>query len=284
MADTITSTKDPDVHIISAPYEKTSSYGKGQSKGPAAILESLNYQIEIYDKHADWETCKHVNIFQEKPLAIKNLKPEEMVKSVSKAAKQVLDNKKFFVLLGGEHSVTIGALDALSLKYKNNLTVLQIDAHCDLRDSDVDYNDKPSKFAHCCVMHRALDFGFKTVQVGIRTMYSKEKELIKKRELTVFQCPMKADAKEIVESIKTKDVYLTIDVDGIDPSHMPATGTPVQGGLEWYFVINLLKELFRQKNIVAADITEVAPRPGDKLTEYGAAQLLYTLIGLKFKK
>ena len=284
MVDTITSTKEPDVHVISAPYEKTSSYGKGQSKGPSAILESLNCQIEFYDKHADWETAKHVNIFQEKPLAIKNLKPEAMVKEVSKAVKNVLDRKKFFVMLGGEHSVSIGAFDALSSKYKNNLTVLQIDAHCDLRDSDADYNDNPSKFAHCCVMHRALDFGFKIVQVGTRTMYSKEKELIKKRELTVFQCPMTADVQEIVNSIKTKDVYLTLDVDGIDPAHMPATGTPVQGGLEWYFVIDLFKELFRQKNVVAADITEVAPRQGDRLTEYGAAQLLYTMIGLKLKR
>lgn len=273
--------------VIPVPYEATASGEKGTAQGPKAVVDMLTYQIEDYDRLIDAVTCEKVNIKPLEELKIENLPPEEMVETVKKEVDKIknLDNK-FPIILGGEHSVSIGAIKSLKEKYKD-LTVLQIDAHLDLRDDDSDYNiESPNKFAHCCVMRRARDLGCSTVQVGIRTIYSKELEYAKKEKIMdkIFQCPVKTKPEGIIKKISSKNVYITIDVDGIDPSQMPGTGTPVQGGLDWYFVIELLKKAFEKKNVVGADIVEVSPIPNSQLTELGAAQLLYYIIGFKYKK
>ncbi len=272
--------------IIPIPYESTASGEKGTAEGPKEVIKQLTYQIEDYDRFIKTVTCEKVNITPLPELEVKNSKPEEMVEIVKKEVDKIKNTDKFPIILGGEHSVSIGAIKSLKEKYKD-LTVLQIDAHLDLRDDDSDYNiENPSKFAHSCVMRRARDLGCSTVQVGIRIMYSGELEYAKKEKILdrIFECPVKAKPKDIIKKIGSKNVYLTIDVDGIDPSQMPGTGTPVQGGLDWYFTIKLLEKLFEKKNVVGADIVEVSPLPKNPLTERGAAQLVYHIIGFKYKK
>lgn len=276
-----------DVLLFGIEYDKTSSFGKGADKGPRAIIDCFDTQLELYERHTKWSPARHLKISSMILSDLKDKKPEEMVKEVSSEFSKIFKDRKFVVGLGGEHSVSIGFLDALSKIYpKNQITILQIDAHLDLRDDDSDYSLSPSGFAHSCVMKRALDMGFKIVPVGIRAYADFELRTAKENKLTIFEWPCDENKyliDKIVSAIKTKNVYITLDVDGIDPSYMPATGTPVQGGLSWRFAFELLKEVFAKRNVIGADIVEVAPRKNEHLTEFGAAQLCYYMIGLKFK-
>lgn len=276
-----------EVVLLGIEYDKTSSFGKGADKGPQAIIDCFDTQLELYERFTKWSPAKRLCISS---CIISNLKeknPELMVKEVSSEVSNRIDRHKFIIALGGEHSVSIGILDAWSKKKSSGkVTILQMDAHLDLRDDDSDYSLQPSRFSHSCTMKRALDMGFKIVTVGARAYADFELETAKKNNLRIFEWPCEENEnliKEIIGSIKTKDVYITLDVDGIDPAHMPATGTPVQGGLSWKFTFDLLKEIFSKKNVIGADIVEVAPKENEQLTEFGAAQLCYYLIGLKFK-
>lgn len=278
---------EADVLLFGIEYDKTSSFGKGADKGPKAIIECFDTQLEIYERFTKTSPARDVKISSIILPGLKDKEPELMVKEVSSEIGKRINKHKFIIALGGEHSVSIGIFDAWTkTKLKNQATILQIDAHLDLRDDDSDYSLNPSKFAHSCVMKRALDLGFKIVPVGIRAYADFEMETAKKNGVKYFEWPCdenKKLIKDILSAVKTKEVYITLDADGIDPSHMPATGTPVQGGLSWKFAFDLLKEIFKKKNVVGADIVEVAPRENDQLTEFGAAQLCYYMIALKFK-
>jgi len=278
--------KEADAVIIPVPYETTVSGAGGASSGPGAIIDMMKHQLEDYDPFNDSVICNYVRLIAMEEPDVKNLSPAEMVKIVEDKVASVLDMEKFPIVFGGEHSVTIGVLKAIRRKY-SSCTVFQIDAHGDLREDDSDYLDddlKPGKYAHCCVMRRARDMGFDTVQAGIRELYSGEMEYIRENRLEgrIFQCPLKVSPLDIVRAITTEDVYLTIDVDGFDPSVMPETGTPVAGGPDWYSVLEILKELFIKKNIVGFDIVEVSPFLPNNITAKNAAQLAYTLTGYKF--
>ncbi len=276
-----------DVLLLGIEYDKTSSFGKGADKGPRAIIDCFDTQLELYERHTKWSPARHLKISSLVLSNLKNKEPESMVTEVSSEITSRINEHKFIVALGGEHSITAGILDAWAkTKFKDKITILQIDAHLDLREDDSDYSLNPSKFAHSCVMKRALDMGFKIVPVGIRAYADFELKTAKENNLTIFEWPCdenKDMINKIINAIKTQNVYITIDVDGFDPSYMPATGTPVQGGLSWRFVFELLKEIFAKKNIVGADIVEVAPRQNEQLTEFGAAQLCYYMIALKFR-
>lgn len=280
--------KQADVVILSAGYDRTSSFGKGSAGGPKAIIGCLEDQIEFYDKFSRTYPRDHFKIGCDNSLrGLNRLAPDTMVQVVAKQLELYRD--KFVVLVGGEHSVTNGPLQALMRIFKpNEVTVLQIDAHFDLRDTDADFHH-PShgKFSHACVMRRTYEDGFPIVGVGIRAYAQEELEFAKsKKSINFFEWGIDRilEVNKIIRSIKTSKVYITIDVDGFDPAHMPATGTPVQGGIEWYYGIKLLGEVFCQKDVVGFDIVEVAPRSNDNLTEYGAAQLLYSMLGFKVKK
>lgn len=274
-----------DVVLLAAPYDKTSSFGKGADRGPRALEYSFNTQLELYERYTHTMPARACRIAFDRSLRIARLAPEKMIARVARRFSSYYQAGKFIILVGGEHSVSVGAFRALAGQAENT-TIVQIDAHADLRDSDADYHDvNPTKYAHACVMRRAIeDYGFKTVQIGIRAYSHDEREYIKKRKLTVFEWGIKKHSiPSIIRSIQTKNVYLTIDLDGIDPAFLPATGTPVQGGLDWYYAIELVREIFRNKNVLAADVVELAPRPNDHRTEYGAAQLCYLMIGCKLK-
>ncbi len=280
--------KDPakaTIVVLCAPYEKTASYLKGTSKAPKAIMSSLTSQIENWDRFTNSLPSPNRKVALKELSGLNRLSPSAMVSRVKKEYSQCIDNGPFVFMLGGEHSVSTGAFQAIASKTDpTKITICQIDAHLDLRNDDTDYSEAPhGQYAHSTVMRRARELGFQVVNVGARAFSKEEREFALENGVRVFEwgigsVPSPAD---IVESIKTRDVYITIDADGLDPAHLPATGTPVQGGLEWYYTISLLKVLFLKKNVIGADIVEVAPRPHDVVTEYGAAQLCYTMLAMR---
>jgi agmatinase len=282
-----------DVVLVSAAYEKTVSSHKGTKSGPKKVIEQLNTQIEFFDRQFKVEVNSFVKIAHKNLGNLDKLSPEKTLKTIRENCGKLVKNNKFIFLLGGEHSISFGFLQALTKKYNpKDVTILQIDAHCDLRNDDSDYNDKtPSPLAHSTVMRRASELGYNLVQVGIRT-YSKEEYKYfsnPKNRVKVFEWgnktkKQKPTVEEILKEIKTKYLYLTIDVDGFDPAFMPGTGTPVQGGLEWWYGMSLIEKAINTKELIGADIVEVSPMRGSVLTEYGAAQLLYTIVANKFKK
>jgi len=275
-----------DVVILNVPYEKTVSGGKKTADGPKAICDMLKYQVEEWDHLLKKHTSKKIDI-AEKNLRVQNIeRPNKMIEIVKKEAFELINKKKFVVTLGGEHTVSLGSIGAAKKIFKD-LTIVHLDAHADLRDDNSDYEDNPrkiTKFAHSCVMRRVYELGCQAVQVGIRSMSPMEYSFAKKNglEKNIFYCPLKAGYEKIISKIKTKKVYLTIDVDGFDPAVFPATGTPEPGGLGWDWTLGFFQKLFSKKEVVGMDIVEVAPRKGDARTEFAAAKLLYHLIGLKF--
>lgn len=262
--------------ILPLPYEKTTSYLKGTGKGPDAIIKA-SVQIESYDDELG-------NIFKPgictlNPLRIES-RPEPMVREVRKRVLELLDDGKFIAVLGGEHSITSGIVSAFKEKFKD-ISVLQIDAHSDLRE---EYQG--SRHSHACAMKRVLDI-CPVVPVGIRSMSSQEAEFAKKNNYRIFW------AKDIVGndkwhneamSLLSKNIYITFDLDGLDPSIMPSVGTPEPGGLGYYETLKFLREVFRKKNVAGFDIVELCPRKFDVISDITAARILYKMIGYKFMK
>jgi len=270
--------EDAKVVILPVAYEGTATYGKGASKGPRAIIEASK-QVELYDREIGKNVCD-IGIYTLGKVGIEET-PEKMVENVYSSVKKEIDNNKFVVVLGGEHSITTGAVKAFKEKF-SSLSVLQIDAHSDLRD---EYEG--SKFNHACVMRRIFDMKIPFVQIAIRSFCDEEAELIKKNDLKPFY------AEDIYKNDKwmndavdmlSENVFITIDLDGLDPSIMPATGTPEPGGLYWYHILRLLKKVAKSKNIVGFDIVELAPISGLSFPDFLAAKLTYKLIGYSLVK
>lgn len=291
MVDSIISAKkidDADVVILSAAYEKTASSKKGTINGPKAIMKMLDSKLELFDRTYKKNVCEFVKIAHKDAGNINTLSPRKALDKIISESAKLVDKNKFVFLLGGEHSVSFGLLTALSKKYNpKDVTVVQIDAHCDLRNDDSDYSDDSTNLAHSCVLRRVNELGYPLVQVGIRTYFKGEYEYFSnpKNNITVFEWSNKKipTISQILKSIKTKYVYITIDVDGFDPSSMPGTGTAVSGGLDWYYGLELLEKVIKSKKLIGADIVEVSPQPNTILTEYNAAQLCYSMIAHKFR-
>ncbi|MFA5999675.1 MAG: agmatinase [Candidatus Paceibacterota bacterium] len=283
------SIKEADVVLVSTPYEKTASSHKGTVHGPAQVVKCLDTQIEFFDRKykievTDFVKTAHLNLSK-----IKSFSPEKTFKTIKENCLKLVKQDKFVFLLGGEHSVSYGLLSALSAKYKTkDVTILQIDAHCDLRDDDSDYSAHPSPFAHSTVMRRASELGYSIVQVGVRSYSKDEYEYFNnpKNKVKTWQWGLgdKPKVEEVLKSIKTKNVYLSVDIDGFDPSVMPGTGTPVPDGLKWKYGTKLITKLIEKFNLVGADVVEVSPVKDSVITEYSAAQLVYSIITEKFRK
>jgi len=260
------------VVVIPVPYDGTSTWGKGADKGPSALLDA-SANMELYDIETDSEPYT-IGIYTDKPLKYKT--PEEGAKVTEKKVGGFLDQGKLVCLLGGEHSVSAGAIFAAAKKFKK-LSVLQLDAHSDMRE---EYHG--SKFNHACVMARAKDV-CPVVQVGIRSMDICEKPNIKKDR--VFFAEKIRNNKNWIKDVVAKltdEVYLTIDLDVFDPSIMPSTGTPEPGGLGWYEVLDLLKEVISKKKLVGFDVVELAPNPKEKSSDFLAAKLVYKILAYQF--
>ncbi|MFH1285672.1 MAG: agmatinase [Candidatus Micrarchaeota archaeon] len=265
------------VVVLPVPYDSTTYYRAGTRDGPDAIIDASRH-MELYDMEFECEPVYEVGIFTLEGLAPSKKSPEDTIKRVQEVLGEVVEAGKFPLMLGGEHSITLGAAKALKQKYKE-ISVLQIDAHADLRD-ELD----GTRFGHACVMRRTREICKNVVQVGIRSICIEEAEFIKKNKLSncVFT-PEKFDVDAIMEKLGN-DVYLTIDLDGFDPSEMPAVGTPVSNGLRLKEVFPLLKRVAREKNLVGFDVVELAPIPGFVSADCFAAELAYKVIGYKFTK
>ncbi len=261
------------VVILPVPYDGTSTYGKGADKGPEALLDAAE-NMELFDIETQSEVYKN-GIFLAPPV-LENRSPEQMAKTVEETVKNHLQHQKFVGMIGGEHSVSIGAINAFQDEY-NNLSVLQIDAHSDLRPS---YNGTP--FNHACAMHHASKT-CNLVQVGIRSMDTVELPFLKKDKLfTSYRIRSEANWMDDVVSQLGKQVYITIDLDAFDPAIMPATGTPEPGGLLWNESLDLLKKVFQNHEVVGFDIVELAPINGFSAPDFMAAKLLYKILSYKF--
>lgn len=277
--------KEYDGIILGAGYGQSFTYRGGAENGPKKTIECLNNNLEIFDRFTLNEPDK---ILKFKYFELKNINkktPENMVQEIEDF--YLRHKRKFILMLGGDHSVSIGAFSYFARNFDpTEITILQIDAHPDLRDNPGDYKKKYSKIDHACPMRRAVEFGFKTVQVGIRTISIYDYEFIKKNKLKVFEWGRGRvpTTGEIIRSIKTKKVYLTFDMDGLDPAHAPGTGTPIPGGLEWHYTLKLIRELSLARDIVGADIVEIAPTKDDILTPYSAAHLCYNIFSYKLMK
>lgn len=263
------------VVLLPVPYDGTSTFVKGADKGPQAIIDASD-SIELYDVEED------ISIYTQgihTAMPIMELgTPQEMVKAVRERVNLYLQDNKLVGLLGGEHSVSCGAIQATA-EHFDNLSVLQIDAHADLRE---DYHG--SKYNHACVMRRAQSMA-RVVQVGIRSVAEEERQYILKEN--IFYAHLLDDNDQWMQaaiSRLTDNVYLTIDLDGLDPSVLPSTGTPLPGGLSWRRLNKLLSLLVAQKNVVGFDVVELCPNAADKSSDVTAAVLVYRIIGKILKK
>ena len=275
-----------DAVLVGVPYGHGASFGQGAGDGPRAVLGCLERQIEFFERHTRTEPARLYRIGHETLDDVAGLAPEAMV---ARVAGRVARLPGFVVLVGGVHSVTVGALRALAGRADPaGVTVVQVDAHLDMRDDDSDYNDvDPIRYAHSTVMRRAREMGFNTCSVGIRAYSADEHAFAAAEGLPVFEWGRdggEPTVEEVLRAVGTERVYLTVDVDGFDPSVAPATGTPVPGGLSWAYGTRLIRRLFEAKEVVGADVVEVAPDGRSGLTEYAAAQLCYDIMGYRLLK
>ena len=261
------------VVIVPVPFEATTSYGKGTAMGPEAIFNA-SCQVELYDDELDCEPYL-IGITSIPALSTKG-SVEEVFKNIESAVASIRKKGQLPVVLGGEHSVTPPAVKG-AIGCDKDITVVQFDAHADLRE---EYEG--SKNSHACAMARAREMT-NTVQIGIRSLSSPEAELIKKEKPPVFFARQIHKDPEwiakVIDSIKTKKVYITIDIDVFDPSIMPSTGTPEPGGLDWYQVTQVLREIMKRKETIGLDIVELAPEEGRHAPDFMTAKLLYKCIG-----
>ncbi|MFP4471156.1 MAG: agmatinase [Bacteroidales bacterium] len=267
--------KNARVVILPIPYDETSTWGKGADEGPAAILEA-SANMEIYDIETNSEVYK-IGIHTAEPVTEKS-SPENMVHAVEAEVSKFLKLGKFVVGLGGEHSVTTGQVRAYARSF-NDLSVLQIDAHTDLRP---EYEGTP--YNHACVMSRVKEI-CPIVQVGIRSMDTVELPYIQKDRLFLAEDIFDNDnwMDRAIDKL-TSNVFITIDLDGFDPSIMPSTGTPEPGGMLWYQVIRFLKKVVEQRNLVGFDVVELAPVDSNRSPDFLASKLVYKLLSYRFAK
>jgi len=261
------------VLLQSIPYDGTSTWGKGADKGFEDFLEAAE-NMELYDIETDSEVFTR-GIHLLRPVTEAS-SPEAVYHAVLERVRELLGSGRYLTFFGGEHSVSIGIIEAFREKY-SDLTVLQLDAHADLRSS---YDGSP--YNHACAVHWA---GKNTnlVQVGIRSMDSCEKEFMNWEKCFMAQeMQQNRDWMDRSLDLMTDDVYLTIDLDVLDPSIMPATGTPEPGGMQWYETLTYLKRVFAEKRVVGFDIVEFAPISGFKAPGFLVAKLYYKLLSYKF--
>ncbi|MBT8317495.1 MAG: agmatinase [Lutibacter sp.] len=263
------------VVLIPVPYDGTSTWQKGANKGPEAFLEASE-NMELYDIETNSEVYKN-GIYLADPVE-ENSSPEAMAKAVHETTKSYINRNKFVTLFGGEHSISIGSIRAFNECF-DNLTVLQIDAHADLRK---EYEG--SSCNHACAVYEASQ-NTNLIQVGIRSM-DKSETSVMDTEKVFFAHEMVTDDYWVENAIDlmTNNVFITIDLDAFDPSIMPSTGTPEPGGLLWYETLDFLKKVFEEKNVVGFDIVELCPNEKDKSSDFLAAKLYYKMLSYKFNE
>ena len=260
-------------HVLPVPYEKTVSYGNGTAKGPDAILKASD-QLELWDGQSK---PGEAGVYTW-PAIDCSRKAERVLQDIALAVGRILSFRKFPVVLGGEHTVTWGVIKGYLDAGVKDFGVVQVDAHADLRDAY-----EGDKFSHASVMRRVVEAGIPLVSLGVRAFCEEERDARVKHGVKAF------DAQELVPGGVSKvrlpgnfprNVFFTLDVDGIDPSVLPATGTPVPGGLGWYQTLSLFESVAKQRRIIGFDVMEFAPIAGFHAFDFAAALLTYKLMGI----
>ncbi|MFI5371428.1 MAG: agmatinase [Candidatus Eisenbacteria bacterium] len=259
--------------VLPVPYDFTTSYQGGTRLGPAAIL-AASRNMELWDEDLGAVYKQGIATMPEVEPTAEG--PEAMVTRVERAVGWIMSQGKLPAVLGGEHSITTGAIRAAKRKHPN-LSVLQIDAHGDMRDTYLE-----SRFSHACVMRRIREL-VPASSVGVRSISEEEAGYLGANPQPIWSTrsfrALKGDWAPILESL-TGEVFVTFDLDGLDPSLLPATGTPEPGGLDWFEAVDLLRAVSKRAKIVGFDVVELAPMPGQTASEFLAARLVYRLIGL----
>lgn len=267
---------DSRVVLLPVPVDRTTSYVPGTRNGPREILQASSH-MELWDEELGVDVHS-VGLFTLPEMELPFGELEPLMQEIRRVASEILSRDKFLVTLGGEHSITPPLVAAAAAKYPG-LHVLQIDAHADLRDS---YMGTPHN--HACAMRRSLEFAPVT-QVGIRSMSTEEAQALPGLNTRIFyDHSMRRDPdwiSRVVDSLGDP-VYITIDVDGMDPAIMPATGTPEPGGLSWYETLALLRATIEKRNVVACDVVELSPIPGLMAPNFLCAKLVYKIVTYKF--
>jgi agmatinase len=265
--------------IFPVPLERTTSYEHGTRNGPAAIL-AASRNVELYDEELELEPYKEIGIHTLPAIDTSDGTLDEVISEIFTAQLGLLEDGKFTVALGGEHSLTPPLVSATAKKFKD-LSVLQIDAHADLRD---EYHGNPA--SHACAMRRVVEV-CPAVQVGIRSLSVEEAQAIPHLNTSIYwakdiaRAPLKSWIAKVLADL-SPNVYLTIDLDGFDPAFVPATGTPEPGGLDWMQVTSLIRAVADHKKIVGMDVVELLPQPGDHASDFLAAKLVYKCLGYIF--
>ena len=259
--------------IVPVPYDETSTWMKGADKGPDAILHA-SVNLEFYDVETSSEA--HLKGIHTIAPVLEKETPEKLVKAVYDRILSLLSDKKYPVIIGGNHTVSIGAIKAFS-EYFENLTILQLDAHADLRQVY-----EGSVFNHACAMARAREFA-PVVQVGIRSMSAEELPFIE-RDRIFFSHELYYDKSLYNRALDklTGNVYITIDLDVFDPSIMPSTGTPEPGGPPYFELLHFMRDVIKSRNVVGFDVVELCPSETNKSPDFIAAKIIYQLLSYKF--
>lgn len=274
--------EDAKAVVVPVPYDSTTSYRAGTREGPQALI-AASRQVELYDLDLGCEPLVS-GIHTLPELETDTSGPEGTINNVEAAIAAIYAHNKLPVMFGGEHSITTGAVRAAKNKYKDSLSVLQLDAHSDMRD---EYEN--TIYNHACVMRRVLDLAPVT-QVGIRNSSIDEMEFFKEINHDgifwaheIMNDPSNAWMDRVVNRL-SENVYLTIDLDAFDCSIMPAVGTPEPGGMLWYQTLELLNRVIDKKNVIGLDIVELCPIPGNIAPDFLAAKLTFKILGRIFKK
>jgi len=268
------------VAVFPVPYEATVSYGGGTARGPEAII-AASAQIESFNERMAWVPSE-CGIWTDEPLEIPAEPTDKVVQRIARRFGELMDAGKWVVMLGGEHAITPGGVAAAAARHEG-LHVVQLDAHADLRDSY--QNDR---WSHACAMARCLDRA--TIRaIGIRSYSPEEAERMRRgipgyRMLPAWELGRDGWIERALDGLDGRPVYLTVDVDYFDPSVVPSTGTPEPGGGTWWPTLDLLDNLFRRADVVAADVVELAPIRGLHHADFTVARLVYHLIGLATRR
>ncbi len=266
--------------VLPVPYEHTVSYGGGTGRGPGAILEASRY-VEFYDEELGTELCVKAGVATLPPLSLGRSVDARAMERIDATVRGLLADRKFVAVLGGEHTISQASIRAYLAQYPD-LSVLQFDAHADLREVY-----EGNKFSHACVMARVCEFldPARVVQVGIRALSPEEAGFIRTSGITTLYAHQIREAEEWMLSVLPKltpHVYVTFDVDAFDPPVMPSTGTPEPNGLTWPETLKLLRRIGEQREIVGFDVVEFAPNRWLRYPDYTAAKLTYKLMNYAF--
>lgn len=274
--DKYTDYRTAEIAILPVPYDGTSTWIKGADKGPEALLDA-SFNMEFYDIETGTEVYKK-GIATLAPVT-EDSTPEAMSDEVERRMDAIIKDGKFPVMIGGEHSVSIGAIRAIAKNYEE-FTVLQLDAHSDMRDTY-----EGSTHNHACIMARAKEVATNVTQVGIRSTWPAEEghNIDPERIFYAYKIKEESGWEEKVSKQLCKNVYITIDLDVLDPAIMPSTGTPEPDGLSYRQVLNLLKRVIAEHNVIGLDVVELCPNDINKAPDFLASKLIYQFLSMQYQ-